>query len=181
MYTLKEVVDHFANLESNILDIPTWCRRKSAISWWWCRSTESWQKWSPNATYRATLSWCPGPNCHLDKTTSEISCVFQERCSKDVKTICPSCPSKRGLCSVPCFKLWHTQLHYWKYFFGYSRRLLLWHLKRVSIVTLNCLTNSKLDDNDKNLFLNHKFYEIVHNNTKFFAHFSKNNGFEVLV
>jgi len=33
--------------------------------------------------------------------------------------------------------------------------------------------NSKLDDNDKNLFLNHKFYGIVHNNTKFFAHFSK--------
>jgi len=31
----------------------------------------------------------------------------------DVNTFCPSCPSKAGLCAVPCFHRWHTQLRYW--------------------------------------------------------------------
>ena len=30
---------------------------------------------------------------------------------KDVRTYCPDCPMKPGLCAVPCFKLWHTKLH----------------------------------------------------------------------
>ena len=31
---------------------------------------------------------------------------------RDVKTICPLCPSKPGLCASPCFKLWHTEIEY---------------------------------------------------------------------
>ena len=33
---------------------------------------------------------------------------------RDVKTICPTCPDKPGLCTSPCFKLWHTKLRYWE-------------------------------------------------------------------
>ena len=141
MYALKDVVDKKTRWKSNILDIPTWCRRKSAIYWWWCRSTESWQKWSPNATYRATLSWCPGSNCHLVKTTSEMSCVFQERCSK-------RCQNHLFIMSKQTWSLFSSMFQTVAYSiallgvicFGHSRRLLLWHLKRVSVVTLNCLT-----------------------------------------
>lgn len=32
---------------------------------------------------------------------------------RDVKTYCPTCPSKPGLCAVPCFRLWHEKLNYW--------------------------------------------------------------------
>ena len=32
---------------------------------------------------------------------------------RDVKTFCPSCPSKPGLCAVPCFRRYHTELRYW--------------------------------------------------------------------
>ncbi|XP_065664666.1 piggyBac transposable element-derived protein 4-like [Hydra vulgaris] len=31
---------------------------------------------------------------------------------RDIKTICPLCPGKPGLCASPCFKLWHTEIEY---------------------------------------------------------------------
>src|ERR1043165_2735463 len=55
-------------------------------------------------------------------TKPQARCRVFQGVRRDVKTICPSCPSKFGRCSVPCFKLWHTQLHFWEYFFGHSRR-----------------------------------------------------------
>ena len=33
---------------------------------------------------------------------------------KDVKTVCAQCPTKPGLCAVPCFGLWHSKLRYWE-------------------------------------------------------------------
>jgi len=33
---------------------------------------------------------------------------------RDVKTFCDQCPSKPGLCAVPCFGLYHTKDRYWE-------------------------------------------------------------------
>jgi len=54
------------------------------------------------------------PTATWSKPQARCRVCSKKGVRRDVKTICSSCPSKPGLCSVPCFKLWHTQLHYWE-------------------------------------------------------------------
>ena len=79
-------------------------------------------RFSCSETKRETLSRLTGRHFpeHLESTSTwtkpQARCrvCSRKKIRRDVKTICPTCPDKPGLCASPCFKLWHTKLRYWE-------------------------------------------------------------------
>ena len=54
------------------------------------------------------------PSATWTKPQARCRVCYKKGQRRDVTTICPKCPSKPGLCTVPCFELWHTKLWYWE-------------------------------------------------------------------
>jgi hypothetical protein len=50
------------------------------------------------------------PTATWSKPQARCRVCSKKGIRRDVKTFCPDCPNRPGLCVVPCFKLWHTKL-----------------------------------------------------------------------